>query len=81
MSRYDQVQKKVQEVKHKMLAVGLAELAALMVLLSEEQKRNLDKIMSCREMDLDAILQAVRLSTSTVMSNLDNMEKIFFSIR
>lgn len=81
MSLYDLVQEKVQGVRHKMQAVGLAELASLIYFLDEGQREKLDKIMKGKEMDQEAILHAVRLSASASIGNLDKMEKIFFRIR
>ena len=81
MSHYSNVQEEIQEFEIKMLSVGLVELAKLMSLLDDGQRKKLDMIMSGKKMDYEGIMRCVRLCVPSVRSNLEKVENAFFSIR
>ncbi len=81
MSHYSNVQEEIQDFEIKMLSVGLVELAKLMSLLDDGQRKKLDVIMSGKKMDYEGIMKCVRLCVPSVRSNLEKVENTFFSIR
>jgi len=81
MSHYSGVQEVIQEFENKMISVGLVELAKIMSLLDDEQRKKLDIIMSGKEMDYEGIMRCVRICVPSVHLNMVKVEKTFFSIR